>query len=208
MNYIPLCLFVILSASNIKTRKMGLNKESGAIKLTLAPMACLYVLINTNFDSKTKTLIILAYSLYLIGDTFLLSSKIILFGTGLFSFLLGHICFIIFFFSHAHSFKFFPISIIAMIYPLYQMFVITRSQGKLKIPMRLYSILMVIFITSSTLMNNPIFTIGASIFTLSDSFIARNSSAKKIIFDDFYIMGTYTLALILLSTGLIVYAIT
>ena len=208
MNYIPLCLFVILSASNIKTRKMGLNKESGAIKLALAPMACLYVLINTNFDSKTKALIILAYSLYLIGDAFLLSSKILLFGTGLFSFLLGHICFIIFFFTHSHSFKFFPFAIIAMIYPLYQMFVITRTQGKLKIPMRLYSILMVIFITSSTLMNNPIFTIGASIFTLSDSFIARNSSSKEIIFDDFYIMGTYTLALILLSTGLIVYALT
>ena len=205
MNYIPLSLFVILSASNIKARAMGLNKLSGVIKITLAPMACLFVLLNTNFDSSTKNLIILAYVLYLIGDALLLSSKTLYFGTGLFSFLLGHICFIVFFISNYYSLKFVPFALVALIYPLYLMFHITKSEEHFRIAMRFYSVLMVLFITSSTLMSNPLFTIGASIFTLSDSFIARNSASKKVLFDDFYIMGTYTLALILLSSGLIIF---
>ena len=206
MNYLPLCLFVILSAANIRTREMGLNKTSGVIKLTLAPMALLYVLLNTNFDLVTKIIIIVAYCLYLIGDAFLLSSKTMLFGIGLVSFLLGHICFILFFIANHQSYKFVPFALIAMLYPLYQMFKITEPAGNLKLAMRLYSILMVLFITTSTMMSNPIFTIGASIFTLSDSFIARNSYSDKNHFDDFYIMGSYTLALILLSTGLIIYS--
>jgi uncharacterized membrane protein YhhN len=204
MNYIPLCLFVILSAINIKTRVINMSKIANATKLTLAPLALLFVLINTTFDTRTQTLLIVAYSFYLIGDAFLLSNQPTLFGIGLVSFLCGHICFTMIFFLNSSSYFYVPFALIVLIYPFYKIFIETRKAGKLKIPMRLYSVMLVIFISASTLMSNPLLTIGASIFTLSDSFIARNSCTDINKYGEFQIMGTYTLALILLSTGMII----
>jgi uncharacterized membrane protein YhhN len=203
MNYVPFCLFIILSAINIKSRDIGMNKISGLTKLTLAPLALINVLVNTSLDVEVQTILIIAYSFYLIGDAFLLSDKTTLFGIGLVSFLLGHICFTIIFILHRVSLFYVPFAIIALIYPFYKMFIITRAGGKLKIPMRLYSVMLIIFIVTSTMMNNPLFAIATSFFTLSDSFIAKNACLKEKKYGEFKIMGTYTIALILLSCGMI-----
>lgn len=204
MNYIPLYLFILFSAINIKTRLMNMSKIANATKLTLAPLALLFILINTSFDTRTQTLLIVAYTFYLIGDAFLLSSKIKLFSIGLVSFLCGHISFTIIFFLHSLSFFYVPFVIIALIFPFYKMFIVTREAGKLKLPMRIYSIMLVIFIIASTLLHNPLLIIGTSIFTLSDSIIAKNACTVKKQYGESLIMGTYTLALILLSTGMII----
>lgn len=205
MNYLPLFIFIILSTINIKTRMIEKNKTAAITKLTLAPTALTFILINTSFDPKTRALLIIAYSFYLVGDTFLLFQQTKLFAVGLTSFLFGHICFTIIFINNRISFTFVPFVALALIYPFYKMMVITKNLGKLKLPMRLYSLMMVLFISLSTLMNNPFLLIGTAIFTLSDSFIARNTSYNKKIFSEFHIMGTYTLALILLATGMIYY---
>lgn len=155
------------------------------------------VLINTNFDFTTKTLLIIVYSLYLIGDAF--------FTIGLASFLLGHICFIAIFLIHTTTTGLIPFAIIAMIYPIYKMTIVINNSGKLKIPMRYYMLLLAIFIITSTLIGNPLFIIATSLFTISDSFIAINYSSKEIKFNDFYIMSTYSLALIILSTAMIIF---
>lgn len=207
MNYIPLCLFVSLSAINIRAFEKKWYKLGAITKFTLAPLALLNVLINTNFAFPTRVLLIIVYSFYLIGDIFLLSKKTIFFTIGLTSFLLGHICFIIIFLINATTTYLVPFAIIALIYPIYNMSIITKDSGKLKLPMRLYMIFMSIFITTSTLLGNPLFIIATSIFTISDSFIAINYSYKKNRFNNFYIMITYSLALILLSTAMIIFYI-
>lgn len=204
MNYLPISLFVILSIINIISSRMKKYLITGLSKLTLAPLALISILINTNLESNTKTLIIIVYCFYLIGDAFLLSSKAVLFSIGLSSFLLGHICFVIIFIINRVSFLYLPFALIALIYPLYRMFKITKTGGKLKLPMRIYTIMMIVFIATSTLMNNPLFIIGTSIFTLSDSFIAKNFCFKKTKYSDSYVMGTYTLALIILALAMIV----
>jgi uncharacterized membrane protein YhhN len=202
MNYLPLYLFVVLSATNIKTRGIEMNNIANATKLTLAPLALFYVLVNTSFDEKTQMLLIASYSFYLIGDAFLLSHQPKLFGIGLVSFLCGHICFIVIFFLYCVSFFYVPFILIAVIYPFYKMFMVTRKAGKLRIPMLIYSTMLVLFIAASSLLNNPFLIVGTSIFTLSDSFIAKNLCTKQN-YGEFQIMGTYTLALILLSSGMI-----
>lgn len=203
MNYIPFFLFIILSIINITTRVLEKNKIANFTKLSLAPLALIFILLNTSFDSRTRTLLIITYTFYLIGDAFLLSSQIKLFAIGLVSFLFGHICFTTIFILLGTSLSLIPFAVIILLYPLYKIFITTKTAGNLKIPMRIYSLILIVFISSSTMLKNPLLTIGTLIFTLSDSFIARNACLGRKKFGEFYIMGTYTLALILLSSGMI-----
>ncbi len=173
-------------------------------KITLAPLALINLLINSNLDNSIITLICITYSFYLLGDTLLLSEKIWLFASGLISFLLGHIVFIIILTSFAKSFVPLFITLILLIYPEILMLRIIKKCDKLKYPMVVYSFLLMLFIAFSATTLNPLFIIGTLLFTLSDSFIAKNICSDKIKFTDTHIMGTYTLALILLSFGMII----
>ncbi len=173
-------------------------------KITLAPLALVNIIINANISSEMQIIVYIFYSFYLIGDIFLLSEKTILFASGLISFLLGHITLIILFYNIKQINFIFFIFLILLIYPEVLMFKITKNGGKLKIPMQIYSIFMMLFIATSSMTLNPFFIIGTAIFTLSDSFIARNVCEKEKKFNDTYIMGTYTIALILISFGFII----
>lgn len=203
MNVIPLLLFILMSIFNI----IACNKNKKLLipltKITLAPLALINVIINTNLPIKMLIIVYIFYSFYLIGDIFLLSNKTILFASGLISFLLGHITLIFLFYNNKQIYFVFFIFLILLIYPEILMFKITKNGGKLKIPMQIYSIFMMLFIATSSMTLNPFFIIGTSIFTLSDSFIARNVCEKENKYNDTYIMGTYTLALILISFGFI-----
>ncbi|NCD05117.1 MAG: hypothetical protein EOL97_03275 [Spirochaetia bacterium] len=203
MNVIPLLLFILMSIFNI----IACNKNKKLLitltKITLAPLALINVIINTNLPIKMLIIVYIFYSFYLIGDIFLLSNKTILFASGLISFLLGHITLIFLFYNNKQIYFVFFIFLILLIFPEILMFKITKNGGKLKIPMQIYSIFMMLFIATSSMTLNPFFIIGTSIFTLSDSFIARNVCEKENKYNDTYIMGTYTLALILISFGFI-----
>jgi len=203
MKPIALLIFILMSVINI----VACNKKIKILiilsKITLAPLAFLFAILNSQFENKIDMLILLSFSFYLIGDILLLSEKTKLFLSGLISFLFGHISFIILFLQFKQSSTIFPIFLILLIYPEIYMFKITQNGKTLKIPMRIYSILMAIFISFSATTLNPFFVLATAIFTLSDSFIARNVCSEKQKFSDTYVMGTYTLALILLSIGLI-----
>ncbi len=203
MNVIPLLLFILMSIFNI----IACNKNKKLLitltKITLAPLALINVIINAKLPIKMLIIVYIFYSFYLIGDIFLLSNKTILFASGLISFLLGHITLIFLFYNNKQIYFVFFIFLILLIYPEILMFKITKNGGKLKIPMQIYSIFMMLFIATSSMTLNPFFIIGTSIFTLSDSFIARNVCEKENKYNDTYIMGTYTLALILISFGFI-----
>ncbi len=203
MNVIPLLLFILMSIFNI----IACNKNKKLLipltKITLAPLALINVIINAKLPIKMLIIVYIFYSFYLIGDIFLLSNKTILFASGLISFLFGHVTLIFLFYNNKQIYFIFFIFLILLIYPEILMFKITKNGGKLKIPMQIYSIFMMLFIATSSMTLNPFFIIGTSIFTLSDSFIARNVCEKENKYNDTYIMGTYTLALILISFGFI-----
>ncbi len=203
MNVIPLLLFILMSIFNI----IACNKNKKLLipltKITLAPLALINVIINAKLPIKMLIIVYIFYSFYLIGDIFLLSNKTILFASGLISFLFGHVTLIFLFYNNKQIYFIFFIFLILLIYPEILMFKITKNGGKLKIPMQIYSIFMMLFIATSSMTLNPFFIIGTAIFTLSDSFIARNVCEKENKYNDTYIMGTYTLALILISFGFI-----
>lgn len=204
MNIIVAFIFIIMSIINI----IACNKKNQIIinlsKITLAPLALMNVLINTHFNSQIITLICITYGFYLIGDILLLSDKLKYFASGLISFLLGHITFIIIFIKFNQSHIIFLIALLVLIYPEILMFKIMKNGNKLKKPMRVYSLFLLLFIAFSITTLNPLFIIGTSFFTLSDSFIARNICSDEKKYSDTQIMGTYTLALIILSFGMII----
>lgn len=84
------------------------------------------------------------------------------------------------------------------------MFKITKHANSLKIPMRIYSLFMAIFIAFSVTTLNVLLILATSIFTLSDSFIAKNTCSQQKKYSDVIIMSTYIIALILLSFGFII----
>jgi len=204
MNIIPLILFILMSILNI----IACNKNKKILitltKITLAPLALINVIINANLPIKMIIIVYISYGFYLVGDIFLLSNKTVLFTSGLISFLLGHITLIFLFYNIKQTNILFFIFIMLLIYPESLMLKITKNGGKLKIPMQIYSLFLMLFIATSSMTLNPFFIIGTSIFTLSDSFIARNVCEKENKYNDTYIMGTYTLALILISFGFII----
>ncbi|MGD1816860.1 MAG: lysoplasmalogenase family protein [Pleomorphochaeta sp.] len=204
MNIIALILFILISIFNIIACNKNKKILIALTKITLAPLALVNVLINSNFNNRIIFLLCLAYALYLIGDILLLSMKTLLFALGLSSFLLGHLTFIFIFTLFNKSYWILLIALVLLIYPEILMFRITKNGQELKIPMRIYSLLMAVFIAFSATTLNPLLIFGTSIFTISDSFIARNNCMKKRIFSDGAIMGTYTLALISLSLGMII----
>lgn len=194
-----------MSAANITACNKNKKILIALTKITLVPLALINVIINANLSNKMLVIIYIFYSFYLIGDIFLLSNKTILFAFGLISFLLGHITLIFLFYSIKQINFIFFIFLILLIYPEVLMFKITKNGGKLKIPMQIYSILMMLFIATSSMTLNPLFIIGTSIFTLSDSFIAKNVCQAEKKYNDSYIMSTYSLALILISFGFVIY---
>lgn len=192
-----------MSITNIIACEKEKQKLIVLSKITLAPLAFLNFLINTNFSPIITTLVTISYLFYLIGDIFLLSEKQLYFKIGLLNFLFGHVTFIATFIILSKNFLLMPIAILALIYPETKIFKLTTNNQELKTPMRIYSILLMLFISFSTTTLNIVLILATSFFTISDSLIARNSCLNKRIHSHTQIMGTYTVAIILLSIGMI-----
>lgn len=193
-----------MSYININACRKENSKIIALSKITLAPLALLNILINTNFNQNIKSLIIIAFTFYLVGDILLLSKKKLLFTLGLSSFLLGHIVFIFIFNLFNKSYLTLIVAFIILLYPEIQMFRITKSAKKLKTPMRIYSLFMAIFIAFSTTTYNILLIFATSIFTLSDSFIAKNTCSNIKKYNESHIMITYSIALIALSLSMVI----
>lgn len=203
MNYIFLILFLIISLINIIASEKEFQLIMILSKITLAPLAFLNLLINTTFSPLITTLLNIAYLFYLLGDIFLLSKSKLFFIVGLLNFIFGHITFIIVFLHFSINYWIFPIALIALIFPQIYIFKLTDQAGELKTPMRLYSILLMLFIAFSSITLNLVLILATSLFTISDSMIARNSCFGKRLHSHTQIMGTYSAAIILLSIGMI-----
>jgi uncharacterized membrane protein YhhN len=138
MNIIALILFILMSIFNIIACNKNKKILIALTKITLAPLALVNVLINSNFNNRIIFLLCLAYELYLIGDILLLSMKTLLFALGLSSFLLGHLTFIFIFTLFNKSYWILLIALVLLIYPEILMFRITKNGQELKIKMRIY----------------------------------------------------------------------
>ena len=206
-----LTLLVLLSAIFCIRAKYPISKRQ---LLVFKPLTLiLIIVIATIFpatESYYKIFIISGLLLSLLGDTFLIYPEQH-FKIGLIAFLIGHICYIIAFTVssgvHFTFWIFLPISIIGILY----LRSILPYSGKMKIPVMIYIIIIVIMSWMAMERLNYIPTVGtilavmgAVLFMISDAVLALNKFRKPFISAELIILATYFTAQWLLAVSVIV----
>lgn len=160
----------------------------------------LIILIATIFPSietKYKIFIVTGLLFSLLGDTFLIFPEQH-FKKGLIAFLIGHICYI-FAFTISTGFHFtfwifFPIVIVGVLYLRY----IIPYSGKMKIPIILYILIILIMVWTAAerfhsypTLRAVLPAIGAVLFMGSDAVLALNKFRKPFFSAELIILTTY-----------------
>ena len=160
---------------------------------------------------KTLVPVILALVFGWIGDVLLLNiADLRRFRLGLASFLAGHICFIIAFFSFIASFALNPliISIAAAAVFGFCMFKFVRPNKEMKYPVIAYEVIIMLMAIAAVQVffvqggNFGIFALAGSIsFVISDSTLAFDTFRRKTKIGYFIVMVTYIAAQLLITLG-------
>jgi uncharacterized membrane protein YhhN len=165
------------------------------------------------FHFNGRLFIYLALIFSAIGDVFLMFDEQIMFLSGLGSFALAHLFFIIFFVKQVEikdkAFK--PLIIIPMIgYISFLIYTIYNYLGDLKPFVIGYAIIIATMLYAVVLLKNSfnssaylMTVIGALFFIVSDSLLALNMFGHAFKFAGFWVMFTYIIAQFLIIRGII-----
>lgn len=160
-----------------------------------------YLTLNTDTGFLTL-LICLALLLGTLGDAFLLAGyKGKTFYAGMFAFLVGHFAYMLYFILHLQSWGYFLFAILALAFPLYKI-ILSLFPSKLAPILSIYAIVLIVLTAFSAAALSFIAMVGAIIFALSDYLIAMDVVEKRS-FSEIAVMGTYTLAQLLLIVGIL-----
>ena len=205
-----LTLLVLLSAIfciNAKYNKLHIQL------LIFKPLSLiLIILIDTIFpaiEPNYKIFIVLGLLFSLFGDMFLIYPEQH-FKKGLITFLIGHICYIIAFKVssgvHFTTWIFLPIAIVGTVY----LRIIIPYSGKMKIPIIIYIIIIVIMgwmalerLNYAPTLGTALAAIGAVLFLISDAVLALNKFRKPFISSELIVLVTYFTAQWLLALSVI-----
>ena len=132
----------------------------------------------------------------MIGDVFLIKDKQF-FVQGLFSFLIGHICYIVAFWTSPNL----PSAIFYAAYIAFFLTILWKHLGKLKIPVIIYSLAIAVMswmALSRTIENHNHHTLhaflGSVAFVISDSLLGFNKFKSPVPLAHVWILATYFLA--------------
>ena len=180
--------------------------------LLMPPLACFYIFDNLSLDWW----VILGIAGGFVGDVFLMipdpNKTKRFFKIGLISFLLGHLFYIIalILMTDFSNYEFWSISLTIpyiaigiIVYPR-----LIKHTGKMKIPVTVYLIVIILMGVSTTFLWGSVepigiilLMIGALVFIVSDTINAFNKFAKEIPYERLYTMSTYLLGQFLLVLG-------
>ena len=191
-------------------------------KTLLVPLLLIavYFSVENTKHKRSGILINIAFFFCFVGDVVTLNdTDAISFVSGLCSFLLAHILFIIFFyrlkrFTAKHRLFIFSagISILAYISILLFLIRVKVSNQNFGIPVTIYSIVLgIMLLCAINIINNRslkrlasnYFIPGAVLFVLSDSILAYTKFGSSFLYDGVIVMVTYAAALFFLATGAI-----
>ena len=183
-------------------RSENMKWSSGISKVMLMPALLVYYLSITTDTGFSALLIVLALLLETAGDAFLLAGhKAKLFYAGMLCFFVGHLAYITYFFLHLQSWLYFLFAILVLAFPLYK---IIRSffPSKDSVLLSVYATILIVLTAFCASSLSLIAMGGAIFFAISDYLIALDIVEKRT-FSETAIMGTYTLAQLLLIVGLL-----
>lgn len=176
-------------------------RENETLQFIFKPLTMLAIILIAFLNSSTpmsfyQKAILTGLVFSTIGDVFLIKDKQF-FIQGLVSFLIGHICYIIAFWTNPHL----PSGLIYLAYIVFFLSILWKHLGSLKIPVFVYATaiaLMSWMALSRTIENHNHDTfhafLGSVTFVISDSLLAYNKFKSPIPLSAIWVLGTYFLA--------------
>jgi uncharacterized membrane protein YhhN len=210
-------LIVFFGALAIEIVSNALN--FGAVQFISKPSLMLiliyYFSINAKGLAKERNLIIAALTFSWLGDVVLLVEKQYswLFAFGLASFLVAHICYVVYFWQmrkiNLKGAKMnFIVVFAVLVYSLTFYCILFPHIGVLKIPILMYitviSLMLILSLNAFDLKSQPfgrICVAGTSLFALSDSVLATNRFLLSIKFGSSLVMLFYATSQLLITEG-------
>ncbi len=196
-----------------KTRSRAVSQ---IIKPIPAGLAALFVFVMRPSPSLFYLVMVVGLTFCLLGD---IGMEIgLLPGLGLF--MIGHISFITAFLSQSLSLGITPVvhvpligfTIFALVYFILLVRYLLPGLGKFRVPVLIYALVISAMLVASFLLwltsgtpNGILVTFGATIFVISDSLIGIREFHHKFSQPTIKILGTYYLAIFLLSLNVLVY---
>lgn len=177
------------------------SRENEILQFIFKPLTMIAIILIVFFNSSTpinfyEKTILAGLIFSTIGDIFLIKDKQY-FVQGLISFLIGHICYIIAFWTSPNL----PTGLIYLAYIVFFLSILWKHLGSLKIPVLVYATaiaLMSWMALSRTIENHNHHTfhafLGSVMFVISDSLLAYNKFKSPIPLSAVWVLGTYFLA--------------
>lgn len=175
--------------------------DNEKLQFVFKPLTMLAIILIAFFNSSTpinfyQIMILVGLIFSTIGDVFLIKDRKF-FVQGLVAFLIGHICFVVAFYTTPNWFS----SIFYLAYVAFFLSILWRDLGSLKIPVIVYSLALAAmswFALSRMIENHNHHTfhafLGSISFVISDSLLAYNKFKSPIPLSPVWILGTYFLA--------------
>ncbi|MDY0289622.1 MAG: lysoplasmalogenase family protein [Sphaerochaeta sp.] len=197
-----LLIYLTLTIIHMSFRSENLKWASAISKVLLMPSLLLYYL-SLNTDTGIPLLLIcLALLLGTAGDTFLLAGRRgKLFYAGMLSFFVGHLAYIAYFVLHLQSWGNFLFALLVLAFPLYKI-ILSFLPSKETLILGLYASILILLTAFTISALSYIALAGAIFFSISDYLIALDIIEKRT-FSETAVMGTYTLAQLLLIVGVL-----
>lgn len=176
-------------------------RENEPLQFIFKPLTMLAIILIAFFNSSSpmsfyQKAILTGLVFSTLGDVFLIKDKQY-FVQGLVSFLIGHICYIVAFWTNPNL----PSLLFYLAYIVFFLSILWKHLESLKIPVLIYStaIALMSWLTlSRTIENHNHHTfhafLGSFMFVISDSLLAYNKFKSPIPLSAIWILGTYFLA--------------
>lgn len=206
--------FVIVIIELLSSNMSALSSFHNIAKpLILLSLIVFFYLKGTHLSAKTRTLMLFALSLSLLGDVLLMVSDDSpnFFLGGLIAFLLSHIFYILVFLKKRNTLiKPFVFATLLIVYAVGLFYLLRNSLGDMLIPVIFYVVVILSMAITASLRkeNTPnisyyLVLIGALFFMISDSLLAVNKFYTEIPFPHLSIMSTYALAQYCIVMGIL-----
>lgn len=176
-------------------------RENDLLQFIFKPLTMIAIILIVIFNSSSpmsfyEKVILTGLIFSTIGDVFLIKDKKF-FIQGLISFLIGHICYIVAFWTNPNL----PSGLIYLAYIIFFLSILWKYLESLKIPVLVYATaiaLMSWMALSRTIENHNHHTLhaflGSVMFVISDSLLAYNKFKSPILYAHIWILATYFLA--------------
>lgn len=176
-------------------------RENETLQFIFKPLTMLAIILIVFLNSSSpmsfyQKAILMGLVFSTIGDVFLIRDKQY-FVQGLISFLIGHICYIVAFWTSPNL----PSGVFYLAYIVFFLSILWKHLGSLKIPVLFYATaiaLMSWMALSRTIENHNHHTfhafLGSIMFVISDSLLAYNKFKSPIPLSAIWVLGTYFLA--------------